>query len=58
LEAIEAIKEQNHPHRPLELLFTVAEEVIFKRGQLFDTSKIKASEAYIRDGRPRGTVRL
>lgn len=49
LEAIEAIKEQNLPHRPLELLFTVAEEVYCKGVQLFDTSKIKAREAYILD---------
>lgn len=49
LEALRVIKEKNLPHRPVELLFSVAEEVYGKGAELFDYSKIKSREAYTLD---------
>lgn len=49
LEALQTIKDQNISHRPIEVLFTVAEEVYCKGVQQFDFSKIKSKEAYILD---------
>ena len=49
LEALQTIKEQNISHRPIEVLFTIAEEVYCKGIQHFDFSKIKSKEAYILD---------
>lgn len=49
LEALQTIKDQNILHRPIEVLFTIAEEVYCKGVQKFDFSKIKSKEAYILD---------
>lgn len=49
LEAITRLKEQNIPHRSIELLFPVAEEVYGAGSSVFDYSLIKAKEAYVLD---------
>ncbi len=49
LEALRAIREQEIPHRPIEVLFTVAEEPYCKGIEQFDFSRIRAKEAYVLD---------
>ncbi|WP_242835875.1 M20/M25/M40 family metallo-hydrolase [Clostridium sp. DL-VIII] len=49
LEALQTIKDKNISHRPIEILFTVAEEVYCKGIKEFDFSKIKSKEGYILD---------
>ncbi len=49
LEALRTIKEQQIPHRPVEVLFTVAEEAYCKGAEAFDFSKIRSKEAYVLD---------
>lgn len=49
LEALHAIKEQNATHRPIEVLFTIAEELYCKGAARFDFSQIKSREAYVLD---------
>ena len=49
LEALRTIKERNLPHRSIEVLFTVAEELYCKGAGQFDFSEIKAKEAYVLD---------
>lgn len=49
LEALSVIKEERLPHRPLEVLFTIAEEQHCKGTAAFDFSKLKAKEAYVFD---------
>ena len=49
LDAIRILKEYNIPHRPIEVLFTVAEEIYVKGSKNFDYSKIKSKEAYVLD---------
>lgn len=49
LEAVQTILDKDLPHRPLELLFTVAEEVYCQGASVFDTSQIKAKECYTLD---------
>lgn len=49
LEALQTIEDKNISHRPIEVLFTIAEEVYCKGVQQFDFSKIKSKEAYILD---------
>ncbi len=49
LEAIRCIKEQGLPHRSIEVLFPIAEEVYLKGSEVFDFRKIKAKEAYVLD---------
>ncbi|SHI21572.1 peptidase T-like protein [Sporobacter termitidis DSM 10068] len=49
LEALTVIKEKNLPHRPVEVLFTVAEEVYTKGSGAFDFAKVMAEEAYVLD---------
>lgn len=48
-EAVRTIKEQGLPHRSIEILFTIAEEVYIKGSEVFDFSRIKAKEAYVLD---------
>ncbi|BEU87780.1 tripeptidase T [Selenomonas sp. TAMA-11512] len=48
-EAIRYIKEQQLPHRPLELLFSTAEELYDLGIEQFDFSKLESKEAYIID---------
>jgi tripeptide aminopeptidase len=49
LEAVRSIKEQGLPHRSIEVLFPIAEEVYLRGTEVFDFSKIKAKEAYVLD---------
>lgn len=49
LEALTVLRESNLPHRPIELLFTVAEEVYCRGIKRFDMSKLRSKEAYVLD---------
>ena len=49
LEALTSIQENRLPHRPLELLFTTAEEAYTKGASAFDFSKSHAREAFAFD---------
>lgn len=49
LEALRTIKEKNIKHPPIEVLFTIAEEVYCKGVSEFDFEAIKAKEAYVLD---------
>ncbi|MBQ9227970.1 MAG: M20/M25/M40 family metallo-hydrolase [Eubacterium sp.] len=49
LEAITQIKENNLPHRPLELLFTVCEESHCGGVSFFDFDSLKSKQAYVFD---------
>lgn len=49
LEAVQVAKENNIKIRPLELLFTIAEEPYCKGITAFDTSRLKSREAYVFD---------
>lgn len=59
LEAVRTIQENKIPHRSIEVLFTIAEEVYIRGSEVFDFSQIKAKEAYVLDlGGPVGTAAL
>ena len=49
IEAIKIIKEENINHRPIEILFFVAEEIYGLGSKFFDYSIIKSKESYILD---------
>ncbi len=49
LEAVRTIKELGLPHRSIEVLFPIAEEVYLKGTEVFDFSKLQAKEAYVLD---------
>lgn len=49
LEAITTIKEENINHRPIEVLFCVAEEIYGLGSKFFDYSVIKSKESYTLD---------
>ncbi len=49
LEALTVIKEKKLPHGPIEVLFTVAEEVYCKGSAVFEFAKIMSEEAYVLD---------
>jgi peptidase T-like protein len=49
LEALTVIKEQHLPHPPIEVLFTIAEEVYCKGASFFDFSRILSKQAYVLD---------
>lgn len=49
LEAVRTIKEKGLPHRSLEVLFPIAEEVYIRGSEVFDFGIIKAKEAYVLD---------
>jgi len=49
IEALHILKEEKLPHRPIEVLFTIAEELYCKGAEIFDYSKIKSKEAYVLD---------
>ncbi len=49
LEALYKIKEENIPHRDIELLFPIAEEVYIKGTNAFDFNKIRSKTAYVLD---------
>jgi tripeptide aminopeptidase len=57
LEAITRLKENNIPHRPLEILFTVSEEKNCLGSAMADYSKLRSKEGYALDmGGPIGTA--
>jgi len=57
LEAVEALREANAPHRPLELVFTVKEEVGLVGAKALDTTKLRSRVAVGLDaGGEQGTV--
>lgn len=59
LEGIRSVQESGVPHRDIEVLFPVAEEVYVKGTEVFDFSKIRAREAYVLDlSGPVGTAAL
>jgi len=59
LEAIRTIKELSVPHRSIEILFTIAEEVYLRGSEVFDYSVIKAKHGYVLDlDGPVGTAAL
>lgn len=49
IEAAASIRERGLPHRPIEVLFTVAEEVYCAGASCADFSHIRAKEAYVFD---------
>lgn len=49
LELVRCLKEQQIPHRPLELWFTYGEELYSIGGARFDFTQIRAEEAYVLD---------
>lgn len=49
LEALACLKESGLPHRPLELLFSAAEEPYCAGIAAFDFSRLKSKEAYVLD---------
>ena len=49
LEALTALRLSDTPHRPIELLFTAAEEPYCVGIQVFDFSNLKAKQAYVFD---------
>ena len=49
LEAIRSLKENNIPHRGIEVLFTIAEEPYLRGSKVFDYAKIKSKDAYVLD---------
>ncbi|HOP10183.1 MAG TPA: M20/M25/M40 family metallo-hydrolase [Oscillospiraceae bacterium] len=49
LEALTTLKESDLPHRPIELLFTAAEEIYSVGLKQFDIAKLKSREAYVFD---------
>lgn len=59
LEAVRTIKEKDLPHRSIEILFPIAEEVYIRGSEVFDFTMIKAKEAYVLDlSGPVGTAAL
>lgn len=59
LEGIRHLREEQIPHRDVEVLFPVAEELYIKGTEVFDFGRIQAKEAYVLDmsGEP-GTAAL
>lgn len=49
LEAVRRIREQNLPHRPIELFLSVAEESLCIGAGAFDFSRVKSKQAYVLD---------
>jgi tripeptide aminopeptidase len=49
LETLNSIQEDGLSHRPLEILFTVAEEPYDRGSEVFDFTKIQSKEAYVLD---------
>lgn len=49
LEGIRCLRESGTPHRNIEVLFSIGEEVYIKGTDKFDFGKIKSREAYVLD---------
>ena len=57
LETLRVIQEQKLNHRPVEVLFTIAEEIYCKGAEQFDFSRVRSKEAYVLDySGPAGTA--
>ena len=50
LEAVRVIRERGLPHAPVELLFTVCEEVGLLGAKLLDKGRLKARHGFVLDG--------
>ena len=48
-DTIRSVKEAGVPHRDIEILFAIAEELYIKGSSVFDFSKVRAKEAYVLD---------
>lgn len=49
LEAVRSLVEDGAPHRPVELLFSAAEEIYSGGAAVFDCSRLRSREAYVLD---------
>ena len=49
LEAVRHLQEEKIPHRDMEVIFPIAEELYIKGTDAFDFSQVKAKEAYVLD---------
>lgn len=49
LEAVTTLREGNLPHRGIEILFTVAEEIYCRGAEVADYARLQAREAYVLD---------
>ncbi len=49
LEAVESLREEHIPHRPIEVLFTVAEEPYCTGAAQIDYARIRSKECYVLD---------
>ena len=49
LETMQTIREQGMPHRSLEIVLTVAEEIYVRGSEHFDTTRLRARECYVLD---------
>lgn len=49
LEGIRSVQESGIPHRSIELLFPVAEEIYIQGSGVFDLQRIQSKEAYVLD---------
>ena len=49
LEALTVLRERDLPHPPIEILFTVAEEIYGKGSALFDDARLQSKTAYVLD---------
>jgi len=59
LESIRVLEENQIPHRDIEVLFPIAEEVYIQGSRVFDFEKIQSQEAYVLDiSGPIGTASL
>lgn len=56
IEAMRAIRAAKKPHRPVEFLFTVCEEIGLLGAKAFDTNLLRAREGYALDGAGAGEL--
>lgn len=49
LEGIRSVREAGIPHRPIEILFSIGEEVYLKGTDKFNFGRIKSKQAYVLD---------
>ncbi len=49
LEAVRILKEKQIPHRDIEVVFPIAEEVFIRGTDQLDFTKLRAKEAYVLD---------
>ena len=56
MEALEMIKEQNLAHRPVEVLFSICEELGLLGAKYADYSQVKSKEAVVLDNGPMGEM--